>query len=220
MSTDDYCIIPAEDVFIYCNRKNIDFMQYALKIDAESIYKMCVIDYLIANRDRHMLNWGFYMNNNTGNLLKCHPLFDHNNAFDKDFMKDLSGGESLIFQGKTQKEVAHMTIKKCKIKCIKPVTKSMFINNEMYECFMQRAAELDLYREVKPNFLQRIGVKPFEKYEPMKVEAKSNNIEKEINVLLQKDNSTNIKENNNKNAINVKNKVFSSNDIIKDSPEP
>lgn len=195
MSTDDYCIVPAEDVLMYCNKKDIDFMNYALKIDSDSIYKMCVVDYLIANRDRHMLNWGFYMNNNTGNLLKCHPLFDHNNSFDSEFMQDKDDNKSLVFQGKTQKEVALMAIKKCDIKCIKPVTRDMFINDEMYDSFMSRAVELGLYKKIKPTFFQKVHFLPYEKYIPVKLyeNLKQPTLDEIMLPLIKKDNERTIK---------------------------
>ena len=189
MSSAQYCIVPAEEVFTYCNREDINFMNYALKIDSESIYKMCIVDYLISNRDRHMLNWGFYMNNSTGHLLKCHPIFDHNNAFDIEFMRDKEGGQSLIFQGKTQKEVAYMAMKKAPLRCIKPVTRDMFINKEMYESFMHKAVKLGLYKQLKPSFLQKLGIKSFEKYVPCCIYSRKNaNTTKNIDYLIEQDN--------------------------------
>lgn len=71
-------------------------MQTVLSIDAESIYQMCIVDYLISNSDRHGKNWGFYVNNDTGKIVSCHPLFDHNNAFDEEQMADPTGGASLV----------------------------------------------------------------------------------------------------------------------------
>lgn len=70
-----------------------------MRIDADSIYKVFIIDYLISNRDRHGGNWGFFYNCNTMEILGCHPLFDHNNAFDRALMQDISGGESLFYSG-------------------------------------------------------------------------------------------------------------------------
>jgi hypothetical protein len=142
------------------------------------------------------------MNNATGNLLKCHPLFDHNNAFDTEFMRDKEGGKSLIFSGKSQKEVAHMAMKKCEIKCIKPIIKDMFINDEMYYSFMSRAAELGLYKEIKPTFAQRVHFKPYEKYVPVEI---NNNYDKnaykvELNKLVEKDNEKFSKKNNTVNS--------------------
>jgi hypothetical protein len=133
----------------------------ALSIDSEMIYKTCIVDYLISNPDRHRKNWGFYRDNGTGALCACHPLFDHNRAFDADDMAAEDGGESLIFCGMSKKEAALDAMKKCDFKTVKPVTRDLFLDGEMYDSFMRRACELGLYRKQTPNFLQKIGVLPF-----------------------------------------------------------
>lgn len=46
---------------------------------------MFIVDYLVSNRDRHGMNWGFYYNCDTMKILSCHPLYDHNNSFE-DFL--------------------------------------------------------------------------------------------------------------------------------------
>lgn len=167
MTNDKLSIVSAEDVCGYCNRTGRDFMKTALEIDSENIYKMCVVDYLISNSDRHGKNWGFYVDNDTGDLISCHPLFDHNNAFDKEQMRDPAGGESLIFHGKSKRETALYAVQKCNLKCTIPLTKAHFLNSEMYCSFMERAVELNLYKENKRTFGQMLGFKKYEKYEPL-----------------------------------------------------
>lgn len=168
MADDDRCIVHAEDFTSYCNRMGLNFMDEALKQGAEQIYQMCVIDYLISNSDRHGQNWGFYMNNHTGELLQPHPLYDHNNAFDEEEMKDPEGGHSLLFQGKTKKEAALYAMKKCHIRCIAPLTRADFLTEEQYESFMKRACELGLYQEQKRAIFGRLRKQ--EKYVPIKIE--------------------------------------------------
>lgn len=148
MSNEDYCMVPAEDVYTYCDRNGLDYNEFVLSIDTESIDKMNIVDYLISNADRHSLNWGFYMSNETGDLLCCHPLFDHNNAFDKQNMKDKDGGESLVFEGSKQK-YAVIGMKRTGLECTKPLRRDMFPSDEAYDSFMKRAVELGLYKEQK-----------------------------------------------------------------------
>lgn len=167
MTTDKLSIVSAEDISGYCNRAGKDFMKTALETDSENIYKMCIVDYLISNSDRHGKNWGFYVDNDTGELVSCHPLFDHNNAFDKEQMADPTGGESLIFHGKSKQEAALYAMQKCHFKCTAAVTRKLFLNNEMYISFMKRAVELKLYKENKPTILQKLGLKNWEKYVPV-----------------------------------------------------
>ena len=161
MASEELSIVPAQDFYIYCNRNNLDFLTEAMKIDKERLYQMCVVDYLISNSDRHSLNWGFYMNNATGNLVSIHPLYDHNNAFNERDMNDIDGGKSLIFPNKTKREMALHCISECNIKCIKSIKRDMFVKRSHYDSFMQRAAELGLYekknREIW-NILNRTGL--------------------------------------------------------------
>jgi hypothetical protein len=153
-------IVSAEEVYRNCACRGKNFLDTALSIDSEMIYKTCIVDYLISNPDRHRKNWGFYRDNGTGALCACHPLFDHNRAFDADDMAG-DGGESLIFCGMSKKEAALDAMKKCDFKTVKPLTRDLFLDGEMYDSFMRRACELGLYRKQTPNFLQKIGVLPF-----------------------------------------------------------
>lgn len=168
MSSEDLCIVPAQDFYTYCNRNNLDFLSETKKIDKERLYQMCVIDYLISNSDRHGLNWGFYMDNSNGNLVSLHPLYDHNNAFDEKDINDAYGGKSLIFSGKTKREAALHCISECNIKCIKPITRDMFVKQSHYDSFMQRASELELYKKQKRTLWNFFARK--ELYVPVKLE--------------------------------------------------
>ena len=145
-----------------------DFLSLVKDIDSETFYKTIVADYLCSNRDRHDGNWGFFMNNMTGELICLHPLFDHNNCFDEDFIKDENGGNCQLLPGKTQKEAALYAIKHCDFRCIKPVTKDMFIDETMYKSFMKRAEELGLYRSQKLSLFDKVtGIK--EPYIPVEI---------------------------------------------------
>ena len=42
---------------------------------------MCVFDALSVNTDRHLGNWGFLVDNDSGDVTGFMPLFDHNLAF-------------------------------------------------------------------------------------------------------------------------------------------
>lgn len=189
MATDQLSIVTAEDVYVYCNRHERDFLQFALNLDQEAIYKMCVVDYLISNSDRHLQNWGFYMNNATGSLLCCHPLFDHNNAFDTKFIHDKTGGESLVFEGQSQQEAAQYSLKRCPFTSHAAVSRQAFINEEHYESFMERASELGLYQQRQFSFFERVsqnlGIKYFEKYQPKEIVSKTGSI---VNERLELDN--------------------------------
>lgn len=61
MTDDNISIMSGMDFYTYCNTNGIDFYKKILEIDADSIYKMWIVDYLISNRDRHSQNWGIVL---------------------------------------------------------------------------------------------------------------------------------------------------------------
>ena len=173
MATDQLSMVTAEDVYVYCHRHKKNFLQFALNLDKDAIYKMCVVDYLISNSDRHLQNWGFYMDNATGSLLRCHPLFDHNKSFDTQLINDKTGEESLVFKGYSKQEVAQYSLKRCPFTSHAPVPRQFFLNKEHYESFMERASELGLYQRRQFSFFERVsqnlGIKNYEGYQPKEI---------------------------------------------------
>ena len=140
MSNDKYSRVTAAEV-----RDSFDdyseFIKFVVNIDPVGFYNMCVVDYLIANQDRHGENWGFYMNNETGELVKLHSLFDHNWAFGEVAMlKDI---KSKIFPQKTLKEIAKSFRSKCNLKLIKEVP-NYFYNNVDKSYFLRTCKELEI----------------------------------------------------------------------------
>lgn len=143
MTTDNISIMPAMDFNSYCNRLGLNFEQECLKIDAESIYKMWIVDYLIANRDRHGMNWGFFFNCDTNEILSCHPLYDHNNAFDIEFMLDEDADYQAV-SGKSIKQAAIYAIKKVDFHFYRDFVREDFITERQYKTFMKRARQLGI----------------------------------------------------------------------------
>ena len=139
MCSDEVSIVPAEAVQRWCNRTGRNFDDFVTKLDPENYYKMMVVDYLIANSDRHGQNWGFYMNNKTGELMGLHPLYDHNNAFDEQEMKLPGGGDSLIMEGKTKEEAAKYAMKRCNFKITADLTRNAFCCMKHYDYFKEKA---------------------------------------------------------------------------------
>lgn len=168
-------------------------------------YKTIVMDYLCSNRDRHTSNWGFYMNNKTGDIVDIHLLYDHNNAFYEKFMKDPSKEEcKMVNGGITLKKMATKIMtdpklrKMCDLRCIKAVTRDMFITSDsdkdkamgdvMYQSFMSRAVELGLYKKRKLSIAESIKAAKGDyvvQYEPVSIEKdntqKSQSLRKYIN---------------------------------------
>lgn len=171
MNLENSSIVDSIEIDMWASRTNRDYFAVAKEIDSELFYKTIVVDYLISNSDRHGANWGFFMNNQTGEIICAHPLFDHNNAFDKHFMEASDGGFCQLSPGKSQKEAALYAIKRCDFRCIKPVSKSLFFDRKLYESFMSRAVELGLYKEQKLSLAGKLFSRNSERFVPVELKA-------------------------------------------------
>lgn len=149
MTTRTLSILSGLEFNTYCNVHGLDPGIEMLKIDAESIYKMWIVDYLIANRDRHGQNYGFYYDNETMEIVGCHPLFDHNNAFDVNWMQDPD--VAYQFGDMTIKEAAYYAMKRVDFHFTDEITRDDFITDRHYQCFMSRAKELGIKTVHEPN---------------------------------------------------------------------
>ena len=142
MTDDNISILPGMDFYTYCNVNNFDYYKKMMEIDANSIYKMWIVDYLLCNRDRHGQNWGFYYKPYSMKIVGCHPLFDHNNAFDKEWMQDRDAAYQ--FGDMTIREAAHKAMQNVDFHFIEEITREDFITERQYNEFMYRAKELGI----------------------------------------------------------------------------
>lgn len=145
MSTEDVGILSGMDFISYCNVNGINPDIAMKELDADMMYKMWIVDYLISNRDRHGQNWGVYYDLRTMDILGMHPLFDHNNAFDIEWMqnKDME----YQFNNMTIQEAALYAMKRTDFYFTEEITHEDFITDRQYKSFMERANELGI--EVK-----------------------------------------------------------------------
>lgn len=142
MTSDDISILSGSDFISYCNVNSKHSQSEWYRIDAESMYKMFIVDYLISNSDRHGMNWGYFYDCNTMEILGCHPLYDHNNAFDRQAMMDSSGGPSLFYEGKSLRQIALYAMQKVDFHFTGRITREDFIVESHYRSFRERAREL------------------------------------------------------------------------------
>lgn len=84
ISSEKTAIVPWEDFQIYCSCHDENEYDLIRKMDPENYYSMQLADYILGNEDRHGANFGFFMDNETGQLLKLYPLMDHDHAFSED----------------------------------------------------------------------------------------------------------------------------------------
>lgn len=143
MTDDTISILSGEDFYTWCTVQGLDSHKEALKIDPESIYKMWIVDYLISNRDRHGLNWGFFYNCDTMEILGCHPLYDHNNSFDISLMQD-ENAEYLYDASMTMKQAAMKAMREVDFHFYRTPVREDFITDRQYKTYMKRAEELGI----------------------------------------------------------------------------
>lgn len=145
MTTEQKAVLTGMEFYSYCNVNGIDPDARMFEIDGESIYKMWIVDFLISNRDRHGQNWGFYYDTETMEILGCHPLFDHNNAFDIDYMRDMDAPYQ--FGDMTIKQAAKKAMDQVDFHFTAPITREDFITQRQYDSFRKRAECLGLKLE-------------------------------------------------------------------------
>lgn len=80
-------IISARDLKDWCEHQGVDFLDYVLSRFGEDLDAMSALDYVIANTDRHLENFYFYVDNETNLITQMAPLFDHNQALIADIFK-------------------------------------------------------------------------------------------------------------------------------------
>lgn len=142
MTTEEKAILTGMEFISYCNVNGMDPEKEMLRVDRESIYKMWIVDFLISNRDRHGQNWGFFYDTGTMEILGCHPLFDHNNAFDIDFMRNLDAPYQ--FGERTIRQAATKAMGEVDFHFTEPIAREDFITDRQYKSFRKRAECLGL----------------------------------------------------------------------------
>ena len=143
MTTDQISILPGMDLISWANVTGQNPDTIIMKTDADSIYKMWIVDYLISNRDRHGQNWGYLYEAGSMEILGCHPLFDHNNAFDPDLMVN-KDAEYLFNKNITMKQAAEIAMAHTDFHFTDTITKDDFMTVDQYNSFMDRADELKI----------------------------------------------------------------------------
>lgn len=80
MTNEKLSICTWEDFRVFCAYHDKDEFE-ALKPYSEAVDQMNIVDYVLGNSDRHEGNWGFFVDNESGELLGTHPLMDFDHAF-------------------------------------------------------------------------------------------------------------------------------------------
>lgn len=79
-TSDDVSFVEAEYVKNWIERKGLNFLNWVQDNFLVDFANMVVCDYLFANPDRHICNWGFLVNNASNEIISMAPMFDNNQA--------------------------------------------------------------------------------------------------------------------------------------------
>ncbi|MCI8643125.1 MAG: hypothetical protein HFG79_06545 [Lachnospiraceae bacterium] len=142
MTDDRVSLIDARDFYSYCRNNSLDEKQTVFGIDADMMYKMGIVDYIIGNSDRHDGNWGFLYDSDTMQILGCHPLYDHNNAFNASILANDSS--RYVVNGENILEHARMCVKNTDFRFVAPLRKSDFYYEFHFDEVIRRAGNLGI----------------------------------------------------------------------------
>jgi hypothetical protein len=143
MTNNSKGIIHAADFNTWCIENGNIATRYAVEHCRRDFSQMMVLDYLIANRDRHGYNWGFFQSMNTGEILGLYDLYDHNNAFDSECMKN-EDYLSVVYSDKTMKQCALDFVRWSELKNIKKIKRKLFDKKVWYDTFVHRCEQLGI----------------------------------------------------------------------------
>ena len=107
---EEQSFIEAWEVMDYCMRRKIDFREFCLDRWGSKFACIPVLDYIIINTDIHTQNYGFIMNNDTGQLEAVAPMFDLNCALVADYFK-VEAGDTLSQMFNTKETIRELAFK-------------------------------------------------------------------------------------------------------------
>ena len=135
--TDIYWVREAFE--IYAVNHDVNPIDYILNLDTYSYYMMNILDYLVGNTDRHWGNWGFLVDNRTGQTIRLHDLMDFNQSF---LAYDTIEGAGCLTTGDrtlSQKDAAIEAVNQIGLNQIAEVQPEWFAGREEeYQMFRQR----------------------------------------------------------------------------------
>lgn len=89
--------VEAWEIMEYALRQGISYRDYILSL-SKRVADIGVLDFILSNTDRHLQNYGFFMNNSTGLIEDIIPLFDFNLSLVSDLLEvDTSNTLSQMF---------------------------------------------------------------------------------------------------------------------------
>lgn len=140
----DRSIVPMRAFEVHCINEDLDYLEEVKKLDAAAYYGMNILDYLTGNTDRHMENWGLWVDNHTNKPISLHPLMDFNQCFSA--YDTIDGANCLTVGDKrriSQRQAAIEAVQAIGLPQIQNVDLSLFGNHtKEADMFSRRLEEL------------------------------------------------------------------------------
>ena len=132
-------IVSREAFEIYARGHGLDPLEQILKLDAYSYYMMNILDYLVGNTDRHWGNWGLWIDNQTNQPVRLHPLMDFNQAFHSYDTLEGANCQTVLPRHLSQKEAALEAVREVGLDQIREIDRQWFYGRpEDYRMFCMR----------------------------------------------------------------------------------
>jgi hypothetical protein len=143
MTSENLGIVHAWQVARKFNFSVPDLISFTKEKCIREYAQMMVVDYLLANIDRHLSNWGFWQDMITGDLCGLHDLYDHNLCFRREALTDVNY-KSLVEPNKTMQQAALEYIKPSELYLHTLPTKDMFPSDLAFNTFYNRCREIKI----------------------------------------------------------------------------
>lgn len=142
----DRSIVPMRAFEIYAMNQDLDYLEEVTRLDPVAYYGMNILDYLTGNVDRHMENWGLWVDNDTNEPISLHPLMDFNQCF---WAYDTLDGANCLTAGSrriSQRQAAIEAVQAIGLRQLREVDPALFGEHlDEADMFRRRLDELKRY---------------------------------------------------------------------------
>lgn len=139
-------IVPMRAFEVYALNQDLDWLAEVIRLDPVTYYGMNILDYLTGNTDRHMENWGLWVDNDTNEPISLHPLMDFNQCFGA---YDTIDGTNCLTAGTrriSQRQAAIEAVKAIGLRQLRQIDPEIFGDHtQEAEMFRRRLEELKQY---------------------------------------------------------------------------
>ncbi len=108
ITSEDISIVSWEDFAVCCDRNQINPYEYMIQHFEKEYYSMIVADYILGNEDRHTANYGFFVDNKSGQIIRPYPLMDHDHAFSDKLLVTQTLEQDILMQDAVKEALVYV----------------------------------------------------------------------------------------------------------------